>query len=88
MQGIVGKQLSRQRCWQKKMVAAGRCQTCGGPRNLYKQHCDFHGAQIGQRVRQYMRRYLGIPREKWALLDQRRIARAQALLELSDHTER
>ncbi len=31
---------SRQREWQLKQVAAGKCKQCGKPRNLYAAYCD------------------------------------------------
>lgn len=31
---------SRQRAWQKKMVAEGRCDQCGKLRKHYPQRCD------------------------------------------------
>lgn len=34
------QQLSRQRRWQNKRLAEGRCVRCGAMRNLYSQRCD------------------------------------------------
>ena len=36
----MSKKLSRQRIWQNKRLAEGKCVRCGQPRNLYAQRCD------------------------------------------------
>jgi len=44
--------ISRQRLWQAKRLAEGRCVRCGKPRNLYAQRCDACQAIETQRIRE------------------------------------
>lgn len=47
--------MTRQRRWQLKRRAEGRCITCGRKRNLYKHHCD----QCNGKHLLYQRKYHG-----------------------------
>jgi hypothetical protein len=46
------KKLSRQRRWQNKRLAEGKCVRCGAARNLYAQRCDVCQAIETQRARE------------------------------------
>jgi len=46
------KKLSRQRIWQNKRLAEGKCVRCGAARNLYAQRCDACQAIETQRARE------------------------------------
>lgn len=48
----MSKKLSRQRIWQKKMLANGCCVRCGAKRNLYAQRCDSCQAKETARARE------------------------------------
>lgn len=41
--------MTRQRRWQKKQKALGRCVTCGKPAKT-KFHCAFHAKEHSKRV--------------------------------------
>lgn len=43
---------SRQRLWQAKRLAEGKCVRCGKPRNLYKHRCDECQRAETQRTRE------------------------------------
>jgi hypothetical protein len=43
--------ISRQRAWQKRQHAAGRCIKCGQPRTGYAVYCDRHAAYDRARLR-------------------------------------
>lgn len=54
-------QVSRQRLAQRRLVAQGRCQACGRPRNLYASYCDEHQRQRRDYARDRRRAKVGIP---------------------------
>lgn len=53
--------MTKQRRWQLKMVAAGRCSQCGKPRQGYRQLCDKCGSKQAKYMRNARRKKLGIP---------------------------
>lgn len=57
------KPVSRQRRWQLKQIAAGRCMLCGKKRSNWSSHlCDEHLATARERARRQKgcnRRFLG-----------------------------
>jgi hypothetical protein len=53
--------VSRQREYQRRMVASGRCRLCGEPRNLYANFCDAHAEKSREQQRKYYRARRGIP---------------------------
>jgi hypothetical protein len=58
-------EISRQLAYQRRMIAEGRCLTCGKPRNKSKvycdEHADFHRLKNRKRMRDRYRRLHGIP---------------------------
>lgn len=46
------KPLSRQRKWQNRRLAEGRCVRCGQKRNLYAQRCDSCQSKETERARE------------------------------------
>jgi len=51
--------VSRQREWQKKMIAKGRCRQCGSERTKYKELCDECNLKERERKRNAYRRKRG-----------------------------
>ncbi len=44
-------QLSKQRQWQLRMIAEGKCGGCGKPRENYQQKCDDCTIKLRQHAR-------------------------------------
>lgn len=47
---VLGKTCRKQYAWSLRMIAEGRCRTCGKPREHYAQQCD--SCRIRERDRQ------------------------------------
>lgn len=47
--------MSRQRKYQKRMAAEGRCVLCGKPRDGNATHCERHRVQRNKREQLYRR---------------------------------
>lgn len=48
---IASEKMTRQRRWQNKRLAEGKCVCCGAKRNLYSQRCDACQTQETERAR-------------------------------------
>ena len=53
--------MSKQREWQRRMIAEGKCMSCAAPRNLYAAYCDDCMCKKRILVRNARRRKNGIP---------------------------
>jgi len=52
--------LSRQRFWQIKAQAEGKCVVCGKPRKRYKTYCDDCAVKCNARDAKYRRAKAGV----------------------------